>query len=43
MSEEEKRTEKQNYLRTEIIDKGHNPAQFAEFLVEEREHGIYLH
>lgn len=39
MSEEEKRTQKQNYLRSEIIEKGYEPGEFAQFLEDERENG----
>lgn len=42
MSEEEKRKQKQNFLREEIMEKEHNPADFAEFLAGERENGKLL-
>lgn len=40
MSDEESIKQKQNYLRTEIIEQKYNPGDFAEFLADEREHGI---
>ena len=39
MSDESSIQEKQQYLRTEIIEKGYNPSDFMAYLSDQREDG----